>query len=103
MWTSHPGSKLDIEIVNSSSVSKYRFGTKTADFHVCTVCGIVPFVLCDIDNTLYAVVNVNTFENRDAMSLSESVRNFDGEATGSRLERRRRNWIPEVHIETSTG
>ena len=48
-WTSHPRSKLTVKIIDSSSVSKYRFGTKTADFYVCSACGIVPFVLSEID------------------------------------------------------
>ena len=100
-WTSHPRSKLTVKIIDSSSVSKYRFGTKTADFYVCSACGIVPFVLSEIDEIQYAVVNVHTFENKDALSFSESSINFDGEAIGGRLERRQRNWIPNVQIETS--
>ena len=102
-WTSHRGSQLMITLKDDSVVSKYRFGTSTAEFYVCSLCGAVPFVTSDIDNHLYAVVNVNTFENVDSSSLVRSPTNFDGEETAGRLERRKRNWIPNVRISISAG
>ena len=101
-WTSHHRAELSAEIDDPSLVSKYQFGTKTADFYVCSVCGVVPFVVCEIDNTQYAVVNVASFETVGDLSLSSSSSNFDGEDTSSRLERRKRNWIPNVIISTTT-
>ena len=100
-WTSHRDSDLTIAIDSESLVSKYRFGTKTADFVICSVCGVTPLVLCEIDGTLYSVVNVNTFEDADRISFSSSVTDFDGEDTGGRLERRKRNWIPQVILKNN--
>lgn len=97
-WTSHRSSELAIEVDDHSLVSTYRFGTRTADFYVCSVCGVAPFVLSDIDGKRYAVVNVNTFDDSGGLSYSSSRSNFDGEDTGSRLERRKRNWIPRVTL-----
>jgi hypothetical protein len=51
-----------------------------------------------IDDHLYAVVNVNTFEGINPSSLVRTTTNFDGEGTGERLERRKRNWIRTVRI-----
>jgi hypothetical protein len=100
-WTSHPDAELVAEIDDLSRVSKYRFGTKTADFYVCSVCGVVPFVVSEIDGNLYAVVNVSAFDNADSLSFTSSSTDFDGEDTGSRLGRRKRNWIPSVQISES--
>lgn len=86
-WTSHRQSELAIQIEDQSLVSKYRFGTGTADFFVCSVCGVVPFVVCEIDENSYAVVNVNAFEKTPGFSFSSSSIDFDGEDTSSRLER----------------
>jgi len=86
-----------------ATVSKYRFGTRTADFYVCSICGVVPFVVSEIDDHLYAVVNVKSFENIDSASLSSAPTNFDGEDTGDRLERRRQNWISNVRISASVA
>jgi hypothetical protein len=97
-WTSHRNAELVAEIADPAAVSKYRFGTKTADFYVCSVCGLVPFVLSDIGDRQYAVVNVNVFEDFDVSALPGSSTNFDGEDICSRLERRKRNWIPNVQV-----
>ena len=102
-WTSHPSAELVVEIDDRSLVSHYRFGTKTADFCVCSVCGVVPFVLSDIGDNQYAVVNVNTFEDIGGFTLSCSSTDFDGEDTESRLERRKRNWIPKVRFSGSAS
>jgi hypothetical protein len=102
-WTSHRNSLLAVEIDDRSLVSKYNFGTKTADFYVCSVCGVVPVVLSEIDERLYAVVNVNTFEGVDSLSFINSSTNFDSENTEIRLERRKRNWIPNVLLDASAN
>jgi len=97
-WTSDRGSQLVADVSDTSLVSKYRFGTGTAEFYVCSLCGAVPFVTSSIDDRLYAVVNANTFEGINPSSLVRSETNFDGEDTGARLERRKHNWIPVVRI-----
>ena len=97
-WTSHRDSELVAEVREASLVSKYRFGTGTADFYVCARCGAVPFATSAIDDHLYAVVNVNTFEGINPSSLLRTATNFDGEGSGERLERRKRNWINAVRI-----
>jgi hypothetical protein len=97
-WTSHRDAVLTAEIRDASLVWKYRFGTKTAVFHVCSRCGVVPFVSSVIDDHVYAVVNANTFDDIDPSSLARMAANFDGEGTGDRLERRKRNWIRAVRI-----
>lgn len=100
-WTSHRSAELLAEIDDHSSVSKYKFGTNTAEFYVCSVCGVVPFVLSEIDDHQYAVVNVNTFENVSDSVFSVSSTDFDGEDTNSRLARRKLNWIPNVRVSVS--
>ena len=95
-WTSHRDSELTVELDDRSLVSRYRFGTGTADFYVCSRCGVAPIVLSEIEGILYAVVNVNSFDDVGGLSFSSSATDFDGEDTGSRLERRKRNWIPNV-------
>lgn len=98
-YTSHREAKLTAAIHDKESVSKYRFGTGTADFFVCSRCGAVPFVTSEIQGQVHAVVNVNTFEDVDRAIFRQSMTDFDGEDTESRLDRRRRTWIPNVSIE----
>jgi len=102
VWTSNPGAKLSVALASAASVSKYTFGTGTATFHVCARCGAVPIVTSEVANCLYAVVNVNTFENFDSARLHQLPADFDGEDLQSRLARRQRNWIPDVRISEGT-
>jgi hypothetical protein len=96
VWTSNPKGTLKVTIENPSLVSKYAFGTKTADFHICTRCGIVPVVTSKIDGHLYAVVSVNAFEGIDPAMIKRAPMDFEGEAEDKRLARRQRNWIGDV-------
>lgn len=83
-----------MSIADEDRVTLYRFGHETADFHVCGICGIVPIATSAIDESLYAVVNVNTFEDVEPEEFERAATNFDGEETSGRLARRKRNWTP---------
>lgn len=96
VWTSHPQGRFDFRIADDARATRYRFGTQTADFHVCLTCGVLPIATCVIDGTQYAVVNVNTFDDVDRSELAETATDFEGETTGNRLARRRRNWTPRA-------
>jgi len=98
VWTSHPAGVLRVEVAEPGRVSHYAFGTRTADFHVCARCGAVPVVTSRVDGRLYAVVNVNTFENVDPALLQREPASFDGEDEAARLERRARRWIADVQF-----
>ena len=79
-------------------VSRYAFGTETAQFLICARCGIVPVVTSRIDDRLYAVVSVNAFENVDPALLKRAPISFGAEQADTRLARRKRNWIADVVI-----
>ena len=98
VWTSHPAGALKIRVQDPALVSKYAFGTRTAEFHVCARCGIAPVVTSRIDDQLYAVVSVNALEGIDPSLLRHSPANLEGESTETRLARRKRNWIADVQI-----
>ena len=96
VWTSNPGGALEVRVRDASRISKYAFGTETAEFQICARCGVVPLVTSRVDDHLYAVVNVNAFDNIDPSMVRKAPITFEGEEMGSRLARRKRNWIAEV-------
>jgi hypothetical protein len=98
VWTSNPGGALEVVLEDPWLVSRYAFGTRTADFHVCVRCGIVPVVTSRIDERLYAVVSVNAFEGVEESLLRRAPASFDGEGNDTRLARRKRNWIGNVRF-----
>ena len=104
VWTSNPNGSLSVKVKEPALVSKYAFGTRTAEFHVCSRCGIVPLVTSEIDNQLFAVVSVNAFEGVEPSLLRHAPAHFDGESEEVRLARRKRNWIPHVqYVETGAA
>ena len=96
VWTSDPSGSLRISVSEPDKLHKYRFGTGTAEFYVCRNCGVVPAVLSDIGGSVYAVVNVNAFDDIDGIEISSSTSDFSGESIGDRIDRRKRNWTPVV-------
>lgn len=98
VWTSCPTGELRVRVRDRARVSRYAFGTRTAEFHVCTSCGVVPVVTSLIEGRVYAVVSVNAFDNIEASKLRRTPASFDGESEGDRLTRRQRNWIGQVEF-----
>jgi hypothetical protein len=98
VWTSNPRGVLRVVVRDPTQRRPYQFGTRTADFHICTRCGVVPVVTSYIDGHLYAVVSVNAFEGVPASLLKRGPASFDGEGTDDRLARRKRNWISDVEF-----
>ena len=98
VWTSDPRAALRVTLGNRDDVSLYAFGTKTAMFHVCRKCGVAPLVTSVIEGEMYAVVNVNTFDEAARKLLRPTPVSFEGEDEAARLARRKRRWIANVTI-----
>jgi hypothetical protein len=101
VWTANAASTLTVAIAQPEHVSRYEHGTRTAQFHVCSHCGVVPLVTSTIDGHLYAVVNTNTFDDTARSRLAPAPVSFDGETEAERLARRKRGWIADVRIGTT--
>ena len=99
VWTSHPGAVLDVVVAAPDDVSRYAFGTRTATFHVCRRCGVVPVVTSRIEERLYAVVNVHALDV-PASAWRTAPASFGSEDVATRLARRQRNWIANVRVRT---
>jgi hypothetical protein len=103
IWTSCPSGALAVLFRNPDQVTRYSFGTHTADFHVCQQCGVVPVVSSEIDGHLYAVVSVRAMQDVDPALLKHGSISFEGEATDSRLARRAKGWIRRVEFRSAVG
>jgi hypothetical protein len=102
VWTSNPAGVLEVAVKDRSRVSPYRFGTRTATFHVCSECGVVPVVTSEIDGRLYAVVSVNAFTNVESGRVRPQPASFSGEEVDTRLARRKVKWIGDVRFVEAT-
>src|ERR1700756_4151643 len=102
VWTSCPTGSLTVSVKDRTLASKYAFGTKTAEFHVCTGCGVGAGPPTRIDGCLYAVVSVNAFENVEPALLRRAPATFEDESEQARLSRRKRNWIADVQFDAAS-
>jgi hypothetical protein len=98
VWTANASATFSVRVKDIRLLTNYAFGTKTADFLVCAHCGVVVCCTSLIEGTLYAVVNVNTFDNVDSSRLLRAEVSFDGEQESTRLARRAANWIGDVRF-----
>lgn len=96
VWAAPHGASLRVRVQDPALVTPYLFGTRTARFHVCTRCGVVPVVTSEIAGRVYAVVSVNALEGLDPARIRRAAVSFDGEGEAERLARRARAWIADV-------
>jgi len=98
LWMAPAGARLTVAIAQPAEAARYAFGTRTADFHVCRLCGVVPLVTSRIEGRLYAVVSVRALEGIPEARLERRAVDFEGEETAERLARRVRHWIADVEF-----
>ena len=102
VWTSSPDAALEMQVKDPAFVSLYTFGTRTADFHVCSRCGVTPVATSRIDGRTYAVVNVHAFNDVEPALIRAAPASFEGEDEAARLARRKRVWIGDVRQAIAT-
>ncbi len=93
-WTTDPAGSAEIVVADADELSRYRFGTGTADFLICRRCG---YVVAAVSHTVppHAVLNVDVLERASELSQAVAV-DFEGEDVEQRLARRARAWTPVV-------
>jgi hypothetical protein len=97
LYTSDPNGRLSVAIREPQEISRYRFGTRTAEPMICRHCGVLPVTLARIDGRIYAVVNLTASDADPGAAHVEEV-DFSSQTAEERTERRRRNWIPTVTV-----
>jgi hypothetical protein len=78
-------------------LSVYRFGHGTAQWIICSGCGVLTAVLCETEGRLRAVVTVQSMVEH-AFLAPEMQTDFEAESVAERLERRARTWIGTVEV-----
>lgn len=96
-YWSDPAGELVISIKDASTIKRYRFGHGTADFVICTGCGVFCFAIAGNDNDdvgdYCAVTNLNLALDKDVRPKEVFLEALD-ENEDERKARRSRNWTP---------
>lgn len=92
-WTSDAAGRVVIAVADAAGLSRYRFGTGTADFLICRRCGAVAAAVTTDEPEPRAVINVDFLDHPEAFPETGS-RDFDGEDVAARQRRRAQHWTP---------
>ena len=92
--TSDPAGRVHLTVDDPGALLRYRFGTRTAEILICRNCGIYLAATAAIDGALYAVININTLDDRTPFDRVPELTNRDHEDADQRASRRRATWIP---------
>ena len=99
-YASHPEGVITLSIDDTTRTSRYRFGSKTTDFLICTNCGIVAILLDTIQDKAYGLLRLNTLDKPVSFANIPWVNN-EGEDPQARRLRRLKSWTPVTYAETS--
>jgi hypothetical protein len=96
-YISDPHARLELRCLDPSLLNFYRFGHDTSDWAICSRCGVLTAVLCEIEGQVRAVVRVQSILAH-TFRAAEVPMNFDSESVDERLRRRARTWIGTVSM-----
>jgi hypothetical protein len=96
-YISDPDAHLALRYRDRSALSIYRLGHGTAQWVICSKCGVLAAVLCEIEGRLRAVVRVQAMVEH-AFRAAELPTDFESESVAERLARRARTWIGTVNV-----
>ena len=97
--TSDPDGELRIAFSSPGDVNAFRFGHRTADFHVCRNCGMIPVVTSEVDGATIGIVDVRMIDDFSWSDSETSQHDMEGEEEGERLTRRKGRWTGTVIFE----
>jgi len=95
---SDPNGTASIRVREEKLLQRYRFALRTADFLICTICGVYLGAVLAEDDGTWSTINLRLTE----LTPGEEVASYGAEDSHQRIERRRRVWTPTV-IETGVS
>jgi len=92
--TSDPAGLLEFRVVRADALQRYRFGLRTADFLLCTQCGVYVGAQIETARGIFGIINARGLRTVSAGLPAASRVSYEGEDAGQRLARRERRWTP---------
>ena len=93
--TSDPTGRVRFVHADPTRLQRYRFGMRTADFLICTNCGVYIGAVMETPAGKFTTINVNLLEPRPRLSPAAPF-DYGDESGESRIARRIERWTPVV-------
>lgn len=94
LTTSDPAGSLAFHINGAPTLQRYRFGLKTADFLLCTRCGVYLGAQIETARGAFGIVNVRAIAPASIALPDPAAADYGSENAAARIERRERRWTP---------
>lgn len=90
---SDPAGSVTFHITERSKLQRYRFGTRSSDFLICSGCGVYIGALHASGKGQFATLNINVM--REPLNAPQAVPvSYDGESVEHKQSRREERWTP---------
>lgn len=96
--TSDPGGQLQFLAGDPARLRRYRFSLRTADFLLCSNCGVYIGAVIETDAGRYGIINTHALSARPPQIAAVAPVSYDGEDTGGRISRRQDRWTPVTAV-----
>jgi hypothetical protein len=90
---SDPNGSVTFRVADPSRLMRYRFGTRSSDFLVCSNCGVYVAALVTSSKGQFATLNINTIPALPDVPEAVPV-SYEGESAEQRNSRREQRWTP---------
>jgi hypothetical protein len=92
--TSDPAGSLAFQAVQGDALQRYRFGSQSADFLLCRICGSYIGAICTGAAGRFGIINVRTLRPFPQGLSAPTSMHYDDESPTERLARRAARWTP---------
>ena len=97
---SDPGGSFKVWAQDWAEVTRYRFGTRTAEVLLCRKCGVFIGAVTETPSGLLGVVNVNALADQSLFTMQAEAMDFSAEEQEGHLPdrqaRRATRWMPAI-------
>lgn len=94
--TSDPAGSVEFMEHVPATLSRYRFGQRTADFIICRTCGVYLGAAMSTARGRFAIVNVNALREPPAALAAPIPMVYEDESIEQRITRREQRWTPLI-------
>jgi hypothetical protein len=96
--TSDKQGELAFHAADPAALQRYRFALRTADFLLCSNCGVYIGAVIEIADRRYGIVNTRALAPAPAEIAALAPISYDGEDTRGRIQRREDRWTPVTAV-----
>ena len=78
----------------ADDIIRYRFALKTADFLICSHCGVYVAAVMGEGDRICSTINVVGLQMTEFLDIAEAPMEYGAETTDERIARRYKKWTP---------